>query len=100
MPRPPPQGGPPQVMHNDPRGPRPDWNRPPGKVFYFELNWRFPRSKLNIWISSNTEYYSIVNRKEKFSEVEGFSFNFVFFLFFFFNLGFKLFLQDILYFIR
>lgn len=31
MPRPPPQGGPPQVMHNDPRAPRPDWNRPPGK---------------------------------------------------------------------
>lgn len=32
MPRPPPQGGPPQVMHNDPRAPRPDWNRPPGNV--------------------------------------------------------------------
>lgn len=28
-----PQGGPPQVMHNDPRGPRPDWSRPPGKHF-------------------------------------------------------------------
>lgn len=33
MPRGP--GGPPQVMHNDPRGPRPDWNRPPGKFQSF-----------------------------------------------------------------
>ena len=42
MPRPPPQGGPPQVMHNDPRAPRPDWNRPPGNSIIFSyINFDF-----------------------------------------------------------
>ena len=47
-----PPGGPPQVMHNDPRGPRPDWNRPPGKLkslFYLLVFQFIAECKMRVW---------------------------------------------------
>lgn len=61
MPRPPPQGGPPQVMHNDPRGPRPDWNRPPGNIIVRCFNHFCVTKKSPICMFFIRDFFHVIN---------------------------------------